>query len=323
MKAVIINSFGNSDVLELRGDVPEPLLGTNQVMIAVKATSVNPLDVKTRQGLLRPVLGSGFPIILGNDAAGTIVKCGADVHDFKVGDKVYCMLDANRRPGYSGFAKSGTYAELAVTREDTLAHLPDKFTFEQAASLPLCSLTAYQALVKKAKIQKDYALLVNGASGGVGVYAVQIAKYLGAKVTAVCSKKNVDLMRDLGADRVIDYAETNWADQGEKYDIVYDVIAGTTYRKCRHALKDCGTYISNIAPLLFFVLPFLRNVALGGRQAFAWVEPSGKDLRNITKMANEGFLKPVIDAIYSMEQIRQAHDYSGSGRVAGKLVVRI
>jgi NADPH:quinone reductase-like Zn-dependent oxidoreductase len=323
MKAVVINSFGNPDVLELRKDISEPILSTNQVLINNKATSINPLDWKIRKGLLKVILGSKFPMILGNDVAGIITKCGANVTKYKVGDKVYCMSDSNNKFSNSGFAKSGAYSEYVATREDTLSLIPNGLTFAEAASLPLCCLTTFQVLVNKAKIHKGQKVLINGASGGVGVFAVQIAKYYGAIVTAVCSSKNMKIVKQIGADTVIDYKNVDWTKQNEKYDIIYDVVVGTTYKKCKKLLTENGLYISNVAPLLYFVFPFLRNLKLFKKQIFAWVEPSGHDLQKITNIVNNGCLKPVIDKTFSLEEIKIAHEYSESGRVVGKLVVTI
>lgn len=323
MKAIVINSFGNSDVLEIHTDIAEPKISQNQVLIENKATSINPLDWKIRNGLLKVILGSKFPMILGNDAAGIIVKCGTNVNNFKIGDKVYCMSDSNRTFSNSGFAKSGTYSEYVVTREDTLAVIPNDLTFEQAAALPLCGLTAFQVLVNKARIQKNQKALINGASGGVGVYAIQIAKYYGAIVTAVCSEKNMDIVKQLGADHVIDYKKEDWTKRDEQYDIIYDIVVGSTYKICKKLLTKNGIYISNVAPLLYFIFPFLRKFKFFKKQLFAWVEPSGQDLQKITDIVNKGFLRPVIDKTFSLDEIKIAHEYSESGRVVGKIVVNI
>ena len=323
MKAAVIKKFGSSDVLEIDNNYPEPIIKDNQVLINVKATGINPLDWKIRKGMLRLILGSNFPIILGNDAAGIIVKCGKKVKDFKVGDNVYCMLDSNEGFSYFGFAKSGSYAEYAVTREDTLSLKPETLSYEEAASFPLCCLTVYQVLIHKVNIKKGDRILINGASGGVGIFAIQIAKALGAIVTAVCSTKNIELIRRIGADYVVDYTKNDFLQLNEKFDIVYDVVVGTTYKKCKNILNNNGIFISNIANPLVFLFPFLRNIKIFRKRTFAWVEPSGKDLQKITEMVNKGHIKPVIDKVFSIEEIRNAHLYSENGRVVGKLVVKI
>ncbi|PKR80685.1 hypothetical protein CW751_07905 [Brumimicrobium salinarum] len=155
MKAAIINSFGDPNVLSLDNDFPKPDIKKNQVLIKVIATGINPLDYKIRKGELRQVLGKKFPMVLGNDAAGIVVKCGDEAHGFKVGDHVYGMTDSYEKPSYFGFAKTGSYAEYVATRADTLSLKPSNLTFEEAASVPLCALTSYQVLVKKSKLSKE------------------------------------------------------------------------------------------------------------------------------------------------------------------------
>ncbi len=323
MRAVIINSFGSSDVLEIDNNYPKPDIKDNQALINVKAAGINQLDWKIRKGMLKLILGSNFPIILGNDASGVIVKCGNNVKDFKVGDSVYCMLDSNETFSYFGYAKSGAYAQYAVTRSDTLSLKPEILSYEEAASFPLCCLTAYQVLVHKINIQKGDKILINGASGGVGIFAVQIAKALGAVVTAVCSTKNIELIKKLGADYVIDYTKNDLSQLTEKFKIVYDIVVNTTYKKCKNILDNNGIFISNLASPIVILFPFLRKTKNFKKRTFAWVEPCGKDLQKITEMVNNGHLKSVIDKIFSIEEIRKAHEYSESGRVVGKLVVRI
>lgn len=323
MKAVIINRFGASDVLEINNNLPQPVVNDNQVMVNVKAAGVNPLDWKIRKGMLRMILGANFPMVLGNDAAGVIVKCGRRVKDFKVGDNVYCMLDPSKKPSFFGFAKTGSYAEYAVTREDTLSLMPKTLSYEEAASIPLCGLTAYQVLVNKVKLEKGSKILINGASGGVGVFATQIAKALGAEVTAVCGTKNVELMKKLGADRVIDYTKHNFLELPDKYDVCYDIVVGITYRESKKVLTDNGVYISNLASPIFVFLPFLRRVKLFKKRTFAWVEPCGEDLQRISEMINKGQIRPVIDKVFSIDEVRSAHEHSENGKVAGKIVLKL
>jgi len=323
VKAVIINKFGSADVLEIDNNYPVPSIKDNQVLINVKAAGINPLDWKIRKGMLQLILGSKFPIILGNDAAGIIVKRGKKVRNFNVGDQVFCMLDSNEKFSHNGFAKSGSYAEFAVTREDTLSLMPEKVTYEEAASFPLCCLTVYQVLVHKVCIKKGDKILINGASGGTGIYAIQIAKALGAIVTAVCSTKNIELIRKLGADYVVDYTKIDFLQLNEKFDFVYDVILGTTYGKCKKLLNNNGIFISNIANPFVILFPFLKNFKLNKNRTYAWVEPSGKDLQKITEMIKTGHIKPVIDKVFSIEDIHKAHEYSETGRVVGKLIVKI
>lgn len=327
MKAAIIRKFGSPDVLEYVDNYPEPQLHNNQVLIKVYASGVNPLDFRIRKGELKFITGSRFPMILGNDVCGVIVKCGSDVRNFKVGDEVYGMIDSNKKSSVSGFAKSGAYAEYCVTREDTLSLKPDSITGEEAASFPLCCLTAYQALVYKANIKSGDKILINGASGGVGVHAVQIAKALGANVTAVCSAKNTEEIRKLGADTVIDYKENDISKLNQKFDIIYDVVVTTSYGKCKNIMNKKAVFISNIANpvnmLATYFYPLLKLFGINQRNTFAWVKPSGKDLSIIAAMVDEGKVRPVIEKIYSFNGISEAHKYIESGRVRGKLVIKV
>ncbi|MDJ0721097.1 MAG: NAD(P)-dependent alcohol dehydrogenase [Desulfobacterales bacterium] len=325
MKAVVINRFGGSDVLELVSDHPRPSPAANQVLINVHAAGVNPLDWKIRKGQLKLLLGASFPIVLGHDASGTIAAVGRDVTRFKPGDAVFGMLDGFPRASWKGFARSGAYAEMAVTREDTLAPKPQSMSHAQAASVPLAALTAYQALVHKAQIKPGHDVLINGASGGTGIFAVQIAKALGGAVTAVCSAGNHQLVADLGADHLIDYRQERITDLDRTFDIVYDAAATSSFARCRAQLKPSGMFISNLPSAGGVCSKMIAPVArfIGSRQKndFAMVKPSGADLELIRQMIDAGRLRTLIDRTYTPGTIRDAHDYSQSGRVRGKLVI--
>ncbi len=327
MKAVVIRGFGPPDVLAQENDYPMPEPLSNQVLIKVTASGVNPLDLKIRKGMLRFIAPSKFPVILGNDASGVIVKSGSDVRDFIVGDQVYCMVDSNKRFASSGFAKGGSYAEYCVTREDTLSLKPGTISSEEAAAVPLSCLTAYQALVHQARIDNRSKVLINGASGGVGVYAVQIAKAHHAEVTAVCSSRNTDLMRELGADDVIDYREQEFCRLPDQFDLVYDVAATATYWKCKSILKKNGLYISNVAKpmniITTYLFPILGIFGFEKRSTFAWVKPSGKDLAAITGMIEAGKIRPIIDKVFSLDEIKDAHQYLESGMAKGKIIIKM
>ncbi|OQA34990.1 MAG: Quinone oxidoreductase 1 [Betaproteobacteria bacterium ADurb.Bin341] len=327
MKAIIIHRFGIPEVLEIAHDHPSPVVGANQVLLKVHAAGINPLDWKIRQGQLRFLLGADFPIVLGNDASGTIIEVGSAVTRFKAGDEVFCLLDAHAKPSWTGFAKSGAYAELAVTREDTLANKPRLMSLQEAASVPLAALTAYQTLRDRAKVKEGDKILINGASGGVGLFATQFAKMLGGKVTAVCSGKNQDMVLGLGADKVVNYKERRISELNEQYDIVYDVATTSSFSRCRNILTDNGVYISNIAsPSGMFstlLAPAMQIFGRKNRNGYAWVRPSGADLKVISQLIDEGKIRTVIDRAYPMEAIREAHTYSETGQARGKLVVNI
>jgi NADPH:quinone reductase-like Zn-dependent oxidoreductase len=327
MKAVVIQEYGSADVLQIIDDFPKPKVGDNQALIQVHAAGVNPLDWKIRRGDLKFLLRSPFPLVLGNDVSGIVVQAGSAVRDFQPGDEVYAMVDGNSAPVRSGFAKCGAYAEFAVTRADTLAPKPPTLTHEEAASVPLAALTAWQALRQKAHIQPGQSILINGASGGVGIFAVQMAKKLGAAVTAVCSEANAGLVTNLGAGRVVDYRKFAVTELKQPFDIVYDVVAATSFAQCKHLLKKGGVFVTNIPSfgvmLSAATFPLRRFFGARKKQVAAWVRPVGKDLAEISALIAAGKLRTVIDTVYPLEEIRKAHAYSQSGRVKGKLVLKV
>ena len=200
-------------------------------------------------------------MILGNDVAGVVTEVGEEVTRFKVGDRVFGLLDANEYPSFRGFAKPGCYAEYAVTREDTLAKIPDNVDFISAAATPLAALTAYQVLHSTVELQSGQSLLVNGASGGVGTFAVQIAKAMGLKVTAVCSKK-IDLLQSLGIVDCIDYKTERLESTDKRFDVIYDVVANQSYSKLKHLLNPKWLYISNVASISTIMSSLLENISL-------------------------------------------------------------
>lgn len=327
VRAVQLQRFGDIDVLEYVEDAPIPNIQENQVLIKVHAAGVNPLDWRIRNGELALLLGRKFPIILGNDVSGTVVSVGSQVKRFKQGDEVFCLLDANSKPSRTGFAKSGGYAEFAVTREDTLAFKPTNMTHIQAASIPLAALTAFQALTERAHLLSGQKILINGASGGVGLFAVQIAIALGAEVTAVCSNRHIALIKELGVSHIIDYQKQDFKKINEQFDVIYDVVANTSWWPCRHLLTKNGVFISNIMSLdsllATMLFPAMKIFGLSQKYTFAWVKSSGKDLAVISEWIKENKLKAFIDTSYPLTAVKQAHKMSESGKVQGKLVLQI
>ena len=286
------------------------------------------LDGRLRKGELRFVPGLSLPMVLGNDACGTVHACGAGVTRFRPGDRVYCMLDALEKRSPFGFARPGACAEYAVTREDTLALVPESLSDEEAAAIPLSALTAYQALVHRGHVRAGNRVLVVGATGGTGVLAVQVAKFFGAHVTAVCGAQNAELARGLGADACIERdAFARGARPEEKQDIVYDVAVASSYGAVCGALTDTGVYITNVAnvsSVLGTQLGFVcRAFGSRRRNTHAWVVPSGEDLERISAMVRAGRLKVVLDTVYPLEDARTAYRRSERGKVTGKLVLRV
>ncbi len=327
MHATVINKYGDTDVLEYKEDVSKPECAPNQVLIKIKAASINPLDWKTRRGDLRFLLKSHFPMILGSDVSGTIVEVGNEVEGFAIADDVFCMLDANIKSSMNGFAKSGGYAEYAITRADTLCIKPTCLSHIEAAAVPLAALTAYQALVHMANIQTGQSVLINGASGGVGIFAVQIAKAFGAHVTAVCSKENKSLLIRLGADTVLDYRKTDFKKQNQSYDIIYDVVSNRSFNECRPVLNKTGIFISNVPNFYSFMSTLLRPLMrfFGPRQKcyHAWVQPKAEDLKAISLLIDQQQIEPVIGAVFSKQNIKLAHEASEKNQSHGKIVINM
>src|SRR5690554_4589839 len=325
LKAVTLQTYGDAANLNVVDDAPEPQCASNQVVIKVAASSINPADFKTRNGELRSLAPRSFPLVLGNDASGTIVRVGNEVRDFAVGDEVFCMVDANVKPACNGFAMSGSHAEYVVTRADTLSLKPENLSHTEAAAVPLAALTAFQALVHKANLQPGQRVLINGASGGVGTFALQLAIALGAEVTAVCGPANVPLMTSLGASRTINYREVDFCDEPERYDVIYDVVANRTFSQCCNALTEDGVYVRNVATLAGFCFPLLRPAAraFGYKKRFeqVWVEPRGEDLQEVADLLADGSIQPVVARVFSLPEAAQAYDYVEQRSGAGKTVL--
>jgi NADPH:quinone reductase-like Zn-dependent oxidoreductase len=315
MKAVVIDGYGSADRLILR-EIEKPAPGTKQVVLRVRATSVNPIDWKLRKGTLRFVRPVQFPFILGFDVAGLVEEVGPGVTRWRSGDAVYASI----RTG-------GCYAEYVAADESALARKPEKLSFEEAAAVPVAALTALQAFRDAAALKPGHRVLINGASGGVGAFAVQVAAALGGRVTGVTSTRNLELVRQLGAERVIDYAREDFASRDEMYDVVFDVVPNRSFGRCSRVLAPTGTYVTTVPGAGSIAWRFLTScfglIGYGKRCRWIIVKPNGPDLEFLAQWIEQGTLKPLIDRIYALEEIRQAHAYSESGRARGKIVIRV
>jgi NADPH:quinone reductase-like Zn-dependent oxidoreductase len=320
MKATVIDGYGGSERLVVR-DLPDPAPpGPGQVLVRVRAASVNPIDWKIRQGKLRLVRRARFPLVLGYDLAGEVVAIGPEVTRFEPGDEVFGGLDP-RSPG-------GSYAELTLAREGELAPKPAALTFEAAAALPVAGVTALQALRGKGELVAGEKVLVNGASGGVGHLAVQIAVALGARVTAVASRRNLDFVRGLGAHEVIDYEEEDFTGRDDEWDVIFDAVGTRTYRDAEPALsRNGGIYVSTqVSPRLVIDVALTTFGGLLGQKKRAraiLAKPKTEDLAVLAHLAERGGLRPEIQQVFALEELAQAHDLSESEHVRGKLVVRV
>jgi NADPH:quinone reductase-like Zn-dependent oxidoreductase len=318
MRAVVINEYGSSEKLTLV-DLQEPRPRPDEVLIRVRAAGVNPVDWKIRSGMLKLVLRFRFPFIPGFDISGDVAEVGSQVTRFKPGDAVFAML---------GPPRGGGYAELAVAAESAVARKARSLSYVEAASMPVAALTALQGLRDLGRLKPGQSALINGASGGVGTFAVQIARALGARVTGVCGPKNVELVKSLGADLVLDYTTDDFTARGEIHDVILDAVARSSFGKCRRVLAPAGTYVTTLpsADVLIrgiVLLPLLRLVGRRQRARTLFAKPRWQDLEFLASLADEGKLKPVIDRVYPLDEARAAHDQSESERTRGKIVLEI
>ncbi len=312
MKAIGFHRFGPPDVLEML-EVPKPTVPPTGVLIRVAAASVNPGDWQIRNGRFRFFIRSKLPFIPGADVAGIVEAVGSAVTRFKVGDAVYAMLP---------LAAGGGYAEYAVADEQLVAAIPSNILLKEAAAVPLAALTALQALRDKARLQTGSQLLINGASGGVGLFAIQIAKIMGAQVTAVCSERNADLVRGLGADKVRDYTRADVTVGKTRYDAVFDVRDNHSFWQWQRIVKWSGVLVS-VNPVLRNPLTQLLFALRGKRIESVFVQPSGADLETLSKWIATDQLRPVIDKYYPLTDAIEAHHYSETKRARGKLVLLV
>ena len=313
MKAIITNKYGTVEVLKYQ-DIEKPVIGDNEILIQVHACSVNPVDWKIRKGDLKLLTGRKPPRILGGDYAGTVAEVGSEVTNYKEGDAVWGMVNA---------FKGGTYAEYVKVKKEAIGLKPKNLNFEEASSIPLVGLTAYQSLIHKCLIKKDCHIMVNGCSGGVGLAGLQIAKALQCKVTGVCSTDNLQLAKKNGADEVIDYTKDDVLKRLGTYDIIFDAVASMSFPHAKVTLKPGGIYITTVPSFQTMVLGPLINMVSARKVKNVFIKPSSKDLAILKNMVENGALVPVLEKVYPLEQVHEAHTRSETGRVAGKLVLKV
>ncbi|HEY6511762.1 MAG TPA: NADP-dependent oxidoreductase [Burkholderiaceae bacterium] len=331
MKAFIVNRYGKKS--GRLGEMPEPQLLDDDVLVQVHAAGVNPLDAKIRNGEFKLVLPYRLPLVLGNEVAGVVLRVGSRVQRFKAGDEVYARPDK---------ARIGTFAELIAINQADAALKPTTLSMEQAASIPLVALTAWQALVDNAKLERGEKVLIHAGSGGVGTIAIQLAKQLGALVATTTSSTNVDLVKSLGADVVIDYKHDNFERTLRDYDVVLNSLDAQTLHKSLSVLKPRGKLISISGPpdpefaqemgLNWGVKQVIRLLSRRIRKAaerhrvrysFLFMKPNGDQLREIGALIDAGAIRPVVDRVYPFESMQEALAYVETGRAKGKVVVRL
>ncbi|HBB30444.1 MAG TPA: zinc-binding alcohol dehydrogenase [Cyanobacteria bacterium UBA8803] len=313
MKAVIINQYGSTEVLEY-SNIETPQITSDQLLIKVRATSVNPVDWKIRKGMLKPLTGNKFPMVLGMDISGEVVEVGNKVTGFKVGDAIYA---------YIGKVPGGAYAEYAAVAASAVALKPSNMTYEQAAAIPVAALTALQSLRDLGNIEKGQKVLINGGSGGVGTYAVQIAKALATEVTAVCSTRNVELVIGLGVDRVIDYTQQDFTKDTVKYDIILDAVANQVFSRCRAILQPQGVYVTTLPSPRNLLEGMLTSIIPGQKVKLVIAKARGNDLAYLNSLIEAGKMRSVIDRTYPLSEARAAHAYSEEGHAVGKIVMTV
>lgn len=306
MKAAIIKDYGRQVEIS---EVPVPELLEDSVMIEVHAASINPIDNIVKAGYMKDMMPITFPYIMGYDVSGVVVEVGAKVSKFKIGDEVYS------RPNQMS---AGSIAEYNVVKEDELALKPSKLSHEEAASIPLAGLTALQALTTKGNLQKGQKVLIHAGSGGVGTLAIQIAKHLGAEVAATTSTANVEMVKNLGADIVIDYKTQKFEEELKDYDLVLDSMGGEILNNSFKILKKSGAIVSIKGQ---DTEELAKKYGVDFEVFFMW--PSGEMLTHLGKLIDDEIVKPVIDRSYSFEQVQEAYDYLQMGHVKGKVVIKI
>ncbi|KQM81809.1 NADPH:quinone oxidoreductase [Sphingomonas sp. Leaf23] len=332
MKAYVLDRYGKGQALRL-ADLPDPVIGDRDVLVAIQATGLNPLDNKIRDGAFKPFLRYKPPFVLGHDFAGKVVAVGAGVRGFKVGDAVH---------GRPRDGRIGTFATRIAVDAADVAKVPANLSMAEAAALPLVALTAWQALVEIANVRAGQKVLIHAGSGGVGTMAIQLAKHLGATVATTTSATNADLVRGLGADVVIDYRTQDFSEQLAGYDVVLASLDAKTLEKSLKVLKPGGRLISlagppdaafarqqGLNPVMGLVMRLLsagirrKAKRVGVTYSFLFMRADGDQLARFDALVEQGAIRPVIDRTFPFTQLNAALDHVDSGRAKGKVVVDV
>src|SRR5437764_14963484 len=332
MKAALIDRYGSNDLVKV-ADIAVPVMGPMDLLVQVKAAGVNPVDVKTRDGQLKVLLKYRFPLVLGNDLSGVVADVGEQVRLLKKGDAIYARLDKDR---------IGAFAESAVVREGAAALKPTNVTFEEAASLPLVALTAWQALVEIGRLGANQRGLIHAGSGGVGSVAIQLARHLGATVFTTVGQRNVELVKRLGANVPIDYRGARFEDVAKDCDVVLDSAGGDTLVKSFESVKPGGVVVSigntpsaafarswGLNPIIVLAISVMSRKANAAarrhkaRYEYLFSRADGTQLSEITRLVERGEIKPLVDKMFPLENVRDALAYSESGRATGNVVIKV
>ena len=309
MKAIAFATYGSADALTMM-DLPVPALSPSTVRVRIAAAGINPADWRIRSGQFR-FARLRMPFVPGSDIAGVVDALGEGTTQFKVGDRVY---------GMTAVFEAGGYAEFATVAANALAPAPRNLSLAQAAAVPLAGLTAHQALLSEANLQSGQRLLIYGASGGVGTFAIQIAKAIGAHVTAACSTRNIEFVHGLGADTVLDYTRDNLFSARDPYHVIFDAVAKVNFTRWRNVLEPDGTVVS-LNPVIGNIPGIVVRMFGINRLRSFLVKPDGARLAQLTTMIEAGNVKPVIDRVFPLADVAEAHRYSETERARGKLVL--
>jgi NADPH:quinone reductase-like Zn-dependent oxidoreductase len=326
MKALQIIKYGAiNDSLSVK-EIEKPAITSNDILVEVKAASINPIDYKLVQGHLKEMLSLNFPITISYDLSGVVVEKGVDVTKFEIGDAVYSRVPQEQM---------GTVAEFVSVHCDVVAKKPENISFEEAAGLPLAGLTAIQAL-ESVGIKKEDRILIHAGSGGVGSIAIQYAKAKGAIVYTTTSTKNVDWVKALGADRVIDYKTEDHKEVANNLDIVFDTLGGDYTFDAFKIIKEGGKVTSVVGPpdldtakqmgMQEYQLPEQLAELIKEKSAtykFTWMQPNGEQLQIITNLVEDDHIKPIVDLIYSFDDAIDAFEYLATGRAQGKVIISL
>jgi alcohol dehydrogenase len=330
--AAFIDGYGQERVLRV-GDFPAPMLGPSDILVRVHAASVNPVDFKLRDGKFRLLRRYRFPLILGHDCAGEVVQIGEKVTRFKIGDRIF----SRPRNG-----RIGTFAEFIAIDQSEAAVMPPNLNYHQAASLPLVGLTSWQALVDTAKLKARQRILIHAGSGGIGTFAIQLAKHIGAEVWTTTSGKNLEFVKSLGADHAINYQNEDFEKQVNNVDVVFDTLGGDSLHKSFSITRPNGWLVSisgspDYRTAKEMGLDIVRSLLLGvvglrvdsrARRAgvnyrFVFMKPLGEELAQVGLLVAKGMIKPVVDRIFPISECQSAIEYSATGRARGKIVISL
>ena len=333
MKSLMITKYGDINSSLEEQEIAKPALEENQILIKAYSSSFNPIDFKIVRGDFKAMGKVTFPIGTGRDVSGIIEEIGKNIKKFKKGDKVYSRVNESH---------VGTMAEYVVSNVNDTALIPSNLSFDESASIPLVGLTTYQALEDIAKLSKGEKILIHAGSGGIGTFAIQLAKHLGAHVTTTTSTKNISFVKGLGADKVIDYTSENYLDEGAVFDVVFDTLGGEHTLNSFKVIKNEGRVISISGAIdgataeQFGLNKFIRMIlAFQARKVtraaskknamyrFLFMSPNGEQLKKIAKLYESGEIKPIIDKTYKFAEAIQALEYLSKGHARGKVIVKI